>query len=216
MEERAEVVALAEPGPGRISRHGAQGTQPDNGLPGRSETGLDPPGHISPWRMQRTSIPRSSWTSSGNPASGGADRYGNYIGGGASASSPTCWETGSWARPFGSGTLKDIGGQVFYLNRKNRLNWGFAGVGLPYQYLQYGFGLTPGERTPEIRCFTKLNVGFGLRSTPRLGFWLIRFDDSQRIEADSRLYPGTATTSRRTRLYDQDHLEPTSEGSGWS
>ena len=37
-----------------------------------------------------------------------------------------------------NGTIRDIGGQAYYVNRENRLNWG-AGVGhIPLQYLSYG------------------------------------------------------------------------------
>ena len=70
----------------------------------------------------------------GQPAIGvGTDRFGNYVGGGASAFFSDMLgnrSLGLWL--LANGTYKDIGGQAFYMNQEKRLNWGASTGRLPF------------------------------------------------------------------------------------
>jgi Tol biopolymer transport system component len=78
----------------------------------------------------------------GQPSFGvGADRFGNYIGGGASAYfSDMLGDRILGVGVQAQGTLKDIGGQVFYADLSSRWNWAVAGGHIPYllQYQSFG------------------------------------------------------------------------------
>jgi hypothetical protein len=75
----------------------------------------------------------------GQPSFGvGADRFGNYIGGGASAFfSDMLGNKLLGVAIQAQGTVKDIGGQVQYADLSNRWNWGGALARIPY--LAYGY-----------------------------------------------------------------------------
>jgi len=70
----------------------------------------------------------------GQPTIGvGTDRFGNYAAGGASAFfSDMLGNRTLGVMVLAQGTFKDIGGQVFYVNKAKRLNWGVNGGRIPY------------------------------------------------------------------------------------
>ncbi len=72
----------------------------------------------------------------GQPALGvGTDRFGNYVGGGASAFFSDMLGNRSLGVAFqANGTYKDIGGQLYYLNQEKRLNWGVSAGRIPYLF----------------------------------------------------------------------------------
>lgn len=78
----------------------------------------------------------------GQPSVGvGADSYGSYIGGGASAYfSDMLGDKVLGVAIQAQGTFKDIGGQAFYTDMGNRWNWGVGGGRIPYMmgYRQFG------------------------------------------------------------------------------
>ncbi|MGI9627455.1 MAG: peptidase S9 [Longimicrobiales bacterium] len=79
----------------------------------------------------------------GQPSIGvGADGFGSYIGGGAAAFfSDMLGDRFMGVALNANGTVKDIGGQVFYLNQKKRLNWGAGVQHTPF--LRQYIGLRP-------------------------------------------------------------------------
>jgi hypothetical protein len=83
----------------------------------------------------------------GQPTLGvGADNYGNYIGGGASAYfSDMLGDRVVGVALQAQGTFKDIGGQIFYANMADRWNWAVAAGRIPYQMGWYQYG----QDTPE-------------------------------------------------------------------
>ena len=70
----------------------------------------------------------------GQPALGvGTDRFGNYVGGGASAFFSDMLGNRSLGLSIqANGTIKDVGGQAFYMNQERRLNWGASTGRIPY------------------------------------------------------------------------------------
>ncbi len=78
----------------------------------------------------------------GQPSIGvGADSYGSYVGGGASAYfSDMLGNKVLGVAIQAQGTFKDIGGQAFYTDMSNRWNWGVGGGRIPYMlgYRQFG------------------------------------------------------------------------------
>jgi len=153
VEERAEIVTVFEPGPGRLL------PSMDPPAPSRvagyladHESGLPPVGaHVvadaEPFesRLELDFI--------GQPTIGvGTDNFGNYVGGGASAFfSDMLGDRFLGVAVSAQGTVKDIGGQVFYLNQKSRWNWGYAGGRIPYQYLFYFWDrVTEGELQYDV------------------------------------------------------------------
>jgi len=138
-DSRAEVVTHFEPGPGRML--------PPMNPPAPSlvatylaahESGLPPEGSFSVADAEAFE-PSLQLDYVGQPSVGvGTDAFGNYIGGGASAFfSDMLGDRFLGVAVSAQGTVKDIGGQVYYLNQKRRWNWGYAGGRIPYQYLYY-------------------------------------------------------------------------------
>ena len=86
----------------------------------------------------------------GQPTIGvGTDRFGNYAAGGASAFfSDMLGNRTLGVMVLAQGTFKDVGGQVFYVNKAKRLNWGVNGGRIPY--LQgYAFSIVQPRRHPD-------------------------------------------------------------------
>lgn len=54
-----------------------------------------------------------------------------------------------------NGTFKDIGGQVSYLNQKNRLNWGGQIAHIPYLILSSSYSLSPDGNSYQIEQFRR-------------------------------------------------------------
>jgi hypothetical protein len=75
------------------------------------------------------------------------------------------------------GTLKDVGGQVFYLNQKNRLNWGYSLGRIPYQYLflQYSQNENPAYINYD-------QIRYRIFNTSATGLLAYPFSTTRRIE----------------------------------
>jgi Tol biopolymer transport system component len=145
------VTASAERQPGRLL---------PPGLPTRSsrvasylsdkETGLEP---IGVYLAENAVDYDSSLTLDfvGQPALGvGTDRFGNYVGGGASAFFSDMLGNRTLGLSIqANGTVKDIGGQAFYMNQERRLNWGASAGRLSYIQGFQTFG-TDGLGRPYI------------------------------------------------------------------
>ncbi len=120
----------------------------------------------------------------GQPTIGvGADAFGSYISGGAYAFFSDMLGNRSLGVTLNAnGTVKDIGGQVFYLNQKKRWNWGASVQHTPYLRQYFGFGQSSYDIVRE-RIFidaARGMVAFPLSSTRRLegglGFTRYSFD----------------------------------------
>ena len=87
----------------------------------------------------------------GQPSLGvGTDRFGNYVGGGASAFFSDMLGNRSLGLAVqANGTFKDIGGQAFYINQERRLNWGASAGRIPYLQGFQTFG-TDADGNPYI------------------------------------------------------------------
>ena len=86
----------------------------------------------------------------GQPSIGvGTDRFGNYAAGGASAYfSDMLGNRTLGVMVLAQGSLKDVGGQIFYVNQAKRLNWGVNGGRIPYlQGYSGGFQNSDGSVT---------------------------------------------------------------------
>lgn len=217
--EQAEVVAVSEPGPGR----NLPPIRPQ--VPSRvatylqdSETGLEPPGTFA---VEDAEEYESSLQLDfiGQPTLGvAADNFGGYIGGGASAFfSDMLGDRVLGVALSAQGTIKDIGGQVFYLNQKRRWNWGYAVGRIPYQYQYFGYGQgeVDGVSYPSLdltRYRIFLDSATGLVAYPfsltrrieaNLGFTRYSFD----VEQDKIIYDALGRVIDQKRV-QRDDLEP--------
>jgi hypothetical protein len=128
------VEISAEPSPGRLlpPSRPVRASQVANYLDDL-ETGLVPDGtYTAEQAIEYDSSLMLDYV--GQPTLGvGTDRYGNYIGGGAAAFFSDMLGNRSLGVALqAQGTFKDIGGQVFYMNQEQRLNWGVSGGRIPY------------------------------------------------------------------------------------
>jgi Tol biopolymer transport system component len=107
----------------------------------------------------------------------GADRFGTFIGGGASL---------FWSDMLGgqnlatalqvNGGVKDISALVGYTNLENRLNWGVVAQQIPYRSVQFGLLQdSTGLITEVERTFRQINRNLG-------GTIAYPFNRSQRLE----------------------------------
>ena len=181
VEERAEVFAVAEPGPGRnlppmnsriSSRVANYLADPD--------VGLEPPGT---YRVEdaETFDSRLELDFIGQPTlGGGADQFGTYIGGSASAFfSDMLGDRRLGLALSASGTVKDIGAQVFYLNSEKRWNWGYGVSRIPYQYQYYSWEVDA-EANLSVMNLTRYRI-FADNAT---GLFAYPFSLTRRIEAN--------------------------------
>jgi len=216
---RAELVVDAEPGLGRylpplettIPSRVAQYLQDH-------ETGLEPPGTFT---VENAEDYDSSLELDfiGQPTLGvAADNFGGYIGGGASAFfSDMLGDRVLGVALSAQGTLKDIGGQLFYLNQKHRWNYGYAVGRVPYLYQFYQFGQAeidgvtyPTWDLTRYRIF--LNSATGLLAYPfsltrrveaNLGVTRYSFD----VEQDQIVFDALGRVIDQRRI-QRDDLEP--------
>ena len=88
----------------------------------------------------------------GQPSIGvGADQFGTYLGGGASAFFSDMLGNQVLAVAVqAQGTFKDIGGQVQYADLGDRWNWGVSGGRIPYQMLYQTFDQGDGTTPPSL------------------------------------------------------------------
>ena len=138
----------------------------------------------------------------GQPALGvGTDRFGNYVGGGASAFFSDMLGNRSLGVAFqANGTYKDIGGQIYYLNQERRLNWGVSGGRIPFIQGFQTFGTDLNGRSYigliRNRIFlsqTSLLLAYPFSATRRvegnIGVQRWSFD----LEEDRYFFSGSAT-----------------------
>jgi Tol biopolymer transport system component len=124
---------------------------------GDARTGLQPP-EAFPITDATDYRPSLSLDYVGQPSFGvGADRFGEYTSGGASAYfSDMLGDRLLGVAIQAQGTLKDIGGQAFYANLSNRWNWAVAGGHMPQiGMIQYP-GLAPATADQPARPFIGL------------------------------------------------------------
>ncbi|HSR43091.1 MAG TPA: hypothetical protein VLL48_12980, partial [Longimicrobiales bacterium] len=150
----------AEPAPGRLlpparprvrSRVAAALADPVTGLPPRGAYQTEEASGYSPGL---------SLDYVGTPSIGvGVDAFGGYVAGGAAAYfSDMLGDRWLGVALQAQGTLKDIGGQVFFQNQKRRWNWG-VGVGrIPYLYAFQGTGVNEGGDPVIQQVFQRIYV----------------------------------------------------------
>ncbi len=223
VESRAEVFAVTEPGPGR----NLPPMVPDvsslvTTYLADAETGLEAPGT---YRVADAEAFDSQLELDfiGQPMLGaGADQFGTYIGGSASAYfSDMLGDRQLGVALQATGTVKDIGAQVFYLNSAKRWNWGYSVSRIPYQYQYYGWTGTdvPNNSggTLDALALTRYRIfadnATGLISYPfsmtrrieaNLGFSRYSFD----IEQDQILYDGVFQVGQRRIQLDDQEADP--------
>ena len=122
----------------------------------------------------------------GQPSLGvGADQFGSYIGGGASAYfSDMLGNQTVGVAISAQGRVKDIGGQIFYQDTGDRWNWAVAAGRVPYQFLRQGYGqdveITPTDTIVGDPFLTTQR--YRIYSTSMLGQVSYPFSSTQRIE----------------------------------
>ncbi|MBT8338136.1 MAG: PD40 domain-containing protein, partial [Gemmatimonadetes bacterium] len=115
------------------------------------ETGLEPEGMYA----QNTAAdydPSLALDFLGQPSIGvGADQFGTYLGGGASAFFSDMLGNQVLAVAVqAQGTVKDIGGQVQYADLGDRWNWGVSAGRIPYQLLFQTFNFGDSLSAPSV------------------------------------------------------------------
>lgn len=138
----------------------------------------------------------------GQPTIGaGTDSYGNYIGGATSAYfSDMLGNKVLGVALQAQGTFKDIGGQLFYANQSDRLNWIISGGRIPYQFGQFGFGsdeLGDFQALQRQRIFitsTNGQVHYPFSTTERVEFGLGLTRYSYDFELEKYYYNGFGQT----------------------
>jgi len=114
----------------------------------------------------------------GTPTIGvGADRYGQYVGGGAAAFFSDMLGNRNLGLAFSAqGTMKDIGGQAVYQDLSKRWNWGAGAARIPLLYLLAGYNRDPSGNLiyQEIRERLFVTQASGLLAYP--------FSTTRRVE----------------------------------
>ncbi len=132
----------------------------------------------------------------GQPTFGaGADQFGTYIGGGASAYfSDMLGDRILGVAVQAQGTVKDIGGQAFYANLSDRWNWAVSGGRIPYMTILTRFSTDENQREflgqVRRRVFVTSaegQVSYPFSTTRRMEFGLGAVRYSFDVEED-RLY----------------------------
>ncbi|MDH3270370.1 MAG: peptidase S9 [Gemmatimonadota bacterium] len=162
---------LAPASPDRFSRVAAYLEDPN--------TGLLPSGTYEPEQGEDYSA-GLSLDYVGQPTVGvGTDSYGNYIGGATSAYfSDMLGNKILGVAVQANGTFKDIGGQAFYADQSNRINWILSGGRIPYLLGNYVFGSDdagPYIGLQRLRIFITTAQGqiqYPFSTTERLEFGL--------------------------------------------
>ncbi len=127
----------------------------------------------------------------------GADRFGTFIGGGASL---------FWSDMLGgqnlatalqiNGGVKDISALVGYTNLEKRLNWGLAAQQIPFRSISFGlFRDSTGDFVEIERTFRQINRNVG-------GTIAFPFNRSQRIELTGGYTNVTFDLEDRLRFFD--------------
>ncbi len=152
----------------------------------------------------------------GQPTLGvGVDQFGSYLGGAVSALfSDMLGDRWVGVSVQASGTVKDIGGEVFYANLRRRWNWTVGGGRIPWRYEYWGSYYYPDgtqellvERTRIFQDYAQGSVYYPLSTTRRiegaLGFTRYSYD----IETESLLFDPFGNLIGQD-ITDQDQYEP--------
>lgn len=137
----------------------------------------------------------------GQPSVGvGVDQFGSYIGGGVSMYfSDMLGDRSLGATAQVNGEFEDIGGQVTFIDRKHRWNWGVVAEHIPYRLGRFGAGFvnTPnGEVYVEERLIQRqINTGVA-------GMVAYPFSRATRFEVQGGMRRITFDTELRTRVFD--------------
>ena len=134
----------------------------------------------------------------GQPSIGvGTDRFGSYAAGGASAYfSDMLGNRTLGVMVLAQGSVKDIGGQAFYVNQEKRLNWGANGGRIPYVQ-GYSFrSLNPDGTTSitQIRQRIYVNQASLMAAYP--------FSTTRRLEGNIGVQRYSYDTEELTYVYD--------------
>tara|TARA_Y100001970_G_scaffold154665_2_gene189546 strand:+ start:8706 stop:11879 length:3174 start_codon:yes stop_codon:yes gene_type:complete len=149
-----------------------------------AETGLVAPGLYEPEESEEYSSGLSldyiGQPSIGIGASSGG--YGNYVGGATSAYfSDMLGDRVLGLALQAQGTVKDIGGQVFYANQARRWNWLVSAGRIPYQFGSFTFGDdAPGQVGGEYQGIVRRRI-FLTSATAGLQY---PFSTTERVEFD--------------------------------
>ena len=120
----------------------------------------------------------------GQPSVGvGADAFGSYVSGSAYAYfSDMLGDRTMGVSLLANGSLRDVGGQVFYMNQKKRWNWGVGVQHTPYLRQYYGVDLNSFVVLRERIYIDALDglVAFPLSTTRRIegGVGVVRYGHS--------------------------------------
>ena len=140
MATRVDVMADAGGHPGRMLPPGRPGVRSRIAdFLGDQYMGLVSPGVYTLDQAQEYR-PSLELDYVGQPSIGvGADSFGSYVAGGAYAYfSDMLGDRTMGVSVLANGSIKDVGGQVFYLNQKKRWNWGVGVQHTPYLRQLYG------------------------------------------------------------------------------
>ena len=134
----------------------------------------------------------------GQPSVGvGADSYGSYIGGGASAYfSDMLGDKVLGVAIQAQGTFKDIGGQAFYTDMGNRWNWGVGGGRIPYMMGYRSFG-------QDANGFVEEQTLFRIFNTSLIGQLAYPFSGTRRAEFGLGATRYSYDVETYTYYYDQ-------------
>ncbi len=107
----------------------------------------------------------------------GADQFGTQVGGAVSALfSDIMGDRSLFTAIQAQGELRDIGGQVFYLDQERRWNWGVGALHLPQRYFRSFRRAGPGETTEIVRDDQRI------RLTEAVALWAYPFSTIRRVE----------------------------------
>jgi hypothetical protein len=153
----------------------------------------------------------------GQPAIGvGTDRFGGYIGGGASAFfSDMLGNKFLGVAIQAQGTVKDVGGQVVYQDVGDRWNWAVGASHIPYLLLSQQYAFNPNDGTTSLSLFYQRilvsslsgQLAYPFSSTRRLEFsgGLVRYGID--LEEEAYIYDQFGRLLYGQRI-DRDDLEP--------
>jgi outer membrane protein assembly factor BamA len=127
----------------------------------------------------------------------GADSYGSYVGGGASAYfSDMLGDKVLGVAVQAQGTFKDIGGQVFYTDMSSRWDWGVSGGRIPYimGFRQFG---------QDVDGFVDQQTLYRIFNTSLLGQVSYPFSGTRRAEFGLGAIRYSYDVETQTTFYDQ-------------
>jgi hypothetical protein len=107
----------------------------------------------------------------------GADAFGTQVGGAVSALfSDILGDRSLFTAVQAQGEVRDIGGQVFYLNEARRWNWGLGALHLPQRYFRTFQRPGPDATTEIVRDDQRIRI------TEAAALWTYPFSTVRRVE----------------------------------